>query len=340
MSKKEEQINIVMPKDMQYQQKPNRRAIIRTSIGALGLLTGSTLAIFACSTPPPTTPLPTTPPTPSTSPPLVIVTVGSKLDPESELLGSMYILLLQKEGFSVKDRLKLGKTDEVFNALKAGTIDIYPEFLQAGLARVAIPTTHDPQQDFENVKNAFSEEFQMTWLKMAFSLNDAFCVVMLQTRANNLKITTLSNLASVMQQQSPPFKIAVAPDSENTLARLQEAYGITFSDQNILHRDIESVFTTVRQNEAQVGIVYSTHPFIVRDNFVRLRDDKGQLLVDSPSPLVRTEVLDMLPSIRVALDRLAPKLTTEVSTELQRQKLEGQSAKDVAQKWLKDQGLL
>jgi osmoprotectant transport system substrate-binding protein len=304
---------------------PTRRGLlIGGSIGALGLLAGGALATFAW-----------------TRGPDITIVVGSKLDPESELLGTMYILLLKKEGFLVKSKLKLGDTDVVFSGLENGTIDVYPEFLQEGLKRLNIPTTYDPKQDFQQVKDGFLKKNQMTWLEPAFKLNDIFCAAMLQSTAKQLNnITTLSDLATVMHQQSSPFKIAVAPNYEKMLARLQEEYGITFLDENILKTSIEGTFNDVMLNKAQMNICYSASPFIAKYNFVRLVDDKAPLLVDAPSPLVRNETLEKAPRITMVLNRLAPKLTTEVSIQLQQQMLDEQSAHDVAEKWLKDQRLL
>jgi osmoprotectant transport system substrate-binding protein len=143
-----------------------------------------------------------------------------------------------------------------------------------------------------------------------------------------------------MQQQTSPFQIAVAPDYQKTLTRLQDAYGITFASENVHQYDEQGSFKAVTDNVAQLSICYSTDPLIARDHFVRLIDDKAKLLVDSPSPLLRNETLEKEPRIAMTLNRLAPKLTTDVSIQLQQQVLDGRSAHDVAEQWLKDQGLL
>jgi osmoprotectant transport system substrate-binding protein len=69
----------------------------------------------------------------TSTPTKVPITVGSKLDPEAQLLGEMYVLLLQKAGYTVTPKLALGQTPVVFNALKSGAIDLYPEFTGTGL---------------------------------------------------------------------------------------------------------------------------------------------------------------------------------------------------------------
>ena len=69
----------------------------------------------------------------TSTPTKVPITVGSKLDPEAQLLGEMYVLLLQKAGYTVNPKLALGQTPVVFTALKSGAIDLYPEFTGTGL---------------------------------------------------------------------------------------------------------------------------------------------------------------------------------------------------------------
>jgi osmoprotectant transport system substrate-binding protein len=271
------------------------------------------------------------------------LTIGSKLDHESELLSKMYILLLQNEGFLVTDRSRLGDSDLVFNDLKDGIIDIYPEFLQTGLARLNIPTTYDWQHDFQNVKDGFFKQYQITWLDLAPHLDDTFCVAMPQSSAARLGIKTLSDLARIMPQQSPPFKIAVAPNYQKTLARLKEVYGITFASGNVLPYDEPGTFDAVNQNFAQLSICYSTDVLIAKDNFVRLTDDKEKSPVNAPSPVIRNEILNMDKErslIATTLNRLAPLLSSDVSIQLQQKVLNGQSAHDVAERWLKDKGLL
>src|SRR6266576_4491977 len=74
----------------------------------------------------------------------VPITVGSKLDPEAQLLGEMYILLLQKAGYTVNPKLALGQTPVVFSALKSGAIDLYPEFTGTGLNILGVKSAYNP----------------------------------------------------------------------------------------------------------------------------------------------------------------------------------------------------
>src|SRR5947208_16065500 len=88
----------------------------------------------------------------TSTPTKVPITVGSKLDPEAQLLGEMYVLLRQKAGYTVHPELALGQTPVVFAALKSGAIDLYPEFTGTGLNILQFKSSYNPDQDYQTVK--------------------------------------------------------------------------------------------------------------------------------------------------------------------------------------------
>src|SRR5688572_8113059 len=68
------------------------------------------------------------------------VRVGSKIDTEGALLGSMVIQLLEANGIKTANKLQLGPTKIVRSALVAGEIDIYPEYTGNGAFFFSIDT--------------------------------------------------------------------------------------------------------------------------------------------------------------------------------------------------------
>lgn len=56
------------------------------------------------------------------------VVVSSKIDTEGAVLGQMVLQSLEKAGIPVENRIQLGATNIVRNAIKAGEIDLYPEY--------------------------------------------------------------------------------------------------------------------------------------------------------------------------------------------------------------------
>src|SRR6185437_6515519 len=76
------------------------------------------------------------------------IVVGSKLDADSQLEGEMYILLLQKQGYTVINKLALGDTNILHNAIVGKSIDLYPEFTGTGLSTLGLQGTSDPQKAY------------------------------------------------------------------------------------------------------------------------------------------------------------------------------------------------
>ncbi len=141
----------------------------------------------------------TSSPSGTTTPTKVPITVGSKLDPEAQLLGEMYVLLLQKAGFTVNSKLALGMTPTVFAALKSGAIDLYPEFTGTGLNILGVKSAYDPAKDYQTVKNGFEQQYHITWLDQA-PLNDGYALCMSKDESQKLGVTNLSQLAPKVSQ--------------------------------------------------------------------------------------------------------------------------------------------
>jgi osmoprotectant transport system substrate-binding protein len=262
------------------------------------------------------------------------LTVGGKLDTEAQLLTKLYVLVLRKAGFDVTEKSKLGTNDIVHNAIVSGQIDLYPEFTATGLARLKLKTTHNDQKDYDLVKAGYQKQFHITWLAMS-PLNDTYGICTTQARAGKLG-TKVSQLAA-----APKLTVASPPDGTsdpNVLPGMMAAYGFTFGKTTVL--DEALTFPAVQQGKADVNVCYTTSALIAKNHFVLLDDDHHLFPIYHPAPIVRDATLTKAPDIAAALNALAPKLTTEVSQQLQLQVVNGSSVTDAATTWLKGAGLL
>jgi len=281
--------------------------------------------------------------TPSTSS-KVPITVGSKLDPEAQLLGEMYVLLLRKAGFTVNPKLALGQTPTVFAALKSGAIDLYPEFTATGLNLLSAKSSFDPAKDYQTVKNGFEQQFHITWLDYA-PLNDGYALCTSQTESQKLGATNLSQLAPKV----PQLTLATQSDGVTFFDDLKATYGFNTSSFKAVKKvDYSIGFAAVKSGAAHVTECYTTDGSVKTQNFIFLDDDKHGFPEFHPAPIVRDSVLQSDPGIKDALNPLARYLTTEVSIDLQQQvaakKASGtsvsQAVKEVATSFLKSKGLL
>lgn len=272
------------------------------------------------------------------------ITITSKLDSESELIAKMYALLLGKAGYTIKLKLAFGDTPTNFQTLKAGDSDIYPEFTATGLNILKIPSTYDPEKDYQAVKQGFEQNYKITWLDKS-PLNDGYALCMKKDHAQALGITSISDLAPKVSNlilESPS-------DGTDFVDNLQKTYN--FSTKSF--KDTQTVLyavglTTVANNQADVAVCYGTDIKIPQQNFIFLKDDKNGFPAFNPAPVVRDDVLAKYKDIPTILNPLAPKLTTDVSLQLQKEvedkKASGTAAtkavEQVATKFLQDQHLL
>ncbi len=283
-------------------------------------------------------------PSGTSAPSTVPITVGSKLDPEAQLLGEMYVLLLRKAGFTVNPKLALGMTPTVFAALKSGAIDLYPEFTATGLNILGAKSAFNPAQDYQTVKNGFEQQYHITWLDYS-PLNDGYALCTSQAESQKLGVTNLSQLAPKV----PQLTLATQNDGVTFFDDLKATYGFdTSSFKAVKKVDYSIGFAAVKSGDAQVTECYTTDGSVTTQNFIFLDDDKHGFPEFHPAPIVRDSVLQSDPGIAAALNKLAPDLTTDVSIMLQQQvtmkKASGMSVseavKEVATSFLMSKGLL
>lgn len=271
--------------------------------------------------------------TPSNS--QITLTVGGKLDTEAQLLTKMYVLLLRKAGFNVIERAALGTNAVVFSAITSGQIDLYPEFTATGLAKLGLKSSGDSQKDYQTVKQAYEVMYHITWLDPA-PLNDTYGICTTQSEASKLGTTKISDLAS----KASTLTVATPPDGKaNGIDIVKSVYGITFKSV-VTYNEEGLTFPAVMSGTQDLNICYTTAALIAKDKFVLLQDDKMAFPVYNPAPIVRDDTLKKAPGIADALNPLEPKLTTQVSQQLQAQVVGGMSVTDVATNWLKSVGLL
>lgn len=273
----------------------------------------------------------------------VTLKLGSKEDTEAKILSEMYYQLLTKAGFKV-DRVKPGKNDFVLSGIKNGDIDLYPEFTSTGLDSLHITPSHDPQKDYQTVKDNFEKQFQITWLDYSPNLNDTYAICARKDRAQALGVTTISQLTPKLKD----LTFAIPPDSGYVLDFLKP-YGISQSSfKDIKKVDYGIGFQAVVNKQADINFCYSTDVTIAQQNLVVIQDDKQAFPEYNPAPIVRDSILKANPKIADALNQLAPKLTNDVSLTLQQQALQAKDSgtslenaiRTTVQNWLKSQNLI
>jgi len=270
--------------------------------------------------------------------------VASKLDLDGHLLGEMYVLLLQKAGYTVTPKLALGDNATLFSAIKSGAVDIYPEFTGTALSLLGLKSAFNPDQDYQTVKTQYEQQFHITWLDQA-PLNDGYGLCTSQAESQKLGVTTLSQLASKVST----LTLATQSDGIPFFDALKTTYGFSTSSFKSVTKVAYAIgFAAVNSGSAQVTECYTTDGSVAAQKFIFLADDKHGFTEFHPAPIVRDSVLQADPGISAALNAMAPLMTTQVNVSLQMQvsakhtagESIAQAVQEVATAWLQSVHLL
>ncbi|MBE9141394.1 quaternary ammonium transporter [Nodosilinea sp. LEGE 07088] len=268
-----------------------------------------------------------------------LVSVGSKDFTEQLIIGEMYALMLEESDFTVERKLNLGGTPVAQAALASGDIDLYPEYTGTALLTVLkLPVSSDQQAVYDTVKQAYEEQFSLTWLDPA-PMNNTQALAMTEAQATAFNIRTISDFAAQASNLTliGPAEFEVREDG---LPGLQEAYG-GFALKSYKPVDAGLRYKGLVDGEADVVVAFGTDGEISAFNLVVLEDDKGVFPPYQVAPVVRQEALDANPGIAEALNQLSPLLNDGVMRELNYEVSGNQrEPADVAREFLVNAGLI
>lgn len=279
------------------------------------------------------------------------IVVGSKLDPEAQLLGQMIILTLQNAGLDTTDKTTLGDTGVNRKALLAGETDVYPEY--TGNAVYLFPDAKIDPKSAGNPGKIYGLARQLdakngiTWLKPA-NANNTWVVAVPQDFATKNKLRSLSDLATYLKGGGQ-FKIAGSPEFFNrpdTMPAFEKAYGFKLTDaQKLVLAGATPPQTqqaaAAGTNGVNAAMAYGTDGTLSALKLVALTDPKGAQPVYQPSAIIRTATLKANPQIEGLLNKVFGSLNAATLQKLNGQiAVEGKSARDVAQAYLKSKNLI
>ncbi|MDO4245941.1 MAG: ABC transporter substrate-binding protein [Deinococcus sp.] len=279
------------------------------------------------------------------------IVVGSKLDPEAQILGQMLVLTLKNAGLSVTDKTSLGDTGVNRKAILAGEIDLYPEYTGNAVylfpaAKIGAKQAGSPATIY-NLARTLDAKNGITWLRPA-NINNTWVIAVPQTLAQSQKLSSVADLARYLKSGGK-FKIAGSPEFFNrpdTMPVFEAAYGFKLSSAQKLV--LAGATPTQTQQAAAQGtngvnaaMAYGTDATLAALNLVALSDPKGAQAVYQPAPIIRTATLKANPQIAPLLQKVFGTLDAKTMQKLNGQvALEGKTPAEVARTYLKSKGLI
>ena len=278
------------------------------------------------------------------------VVVSSKIDTEGGLLGNMISQVLQQNGVPVTERIQLGATSVVREAITAGQIDIYPEY--TGNAAFFFSKADDPlwtvaAKAYENAAALDLEANRIVWLAPA-PANNTWAVAVRKDVAEANTLSTFSQLGAYIAGGGQ-IKLAASAEfvsSPAALPKFQEVYGFTLKPEQLVTLSGGDTAATIAAAAQQTdgvnaAMVYGTDGGIAPSGLVVMDDDKGVQPLYQPAPIIREAVLTQYPQIKDLLAPVFAKLDLTTLQELNgRIQVGGESAQAVAIDWLKTNGFL
>jgi osmoprotectant transport system substrate-binding protein len=290
------------------------------------------LGAAACSTSPPNVTRP-----PGAGKGTIVVGVSGSFT-ENQLIAEMYAQVLERAGYTVDRQFDLRSREVSQSALESGQIDLKPEYLSSLLLYLDPNGEHsnDPQIVATQVAGRLAPSGVSVLTPSPAQDQNTF-VANAQT-AQRFNLTTMSSLAAVAGQLTlgaPPE----CPQRPYCLTGLHERYGILFWDFLPLDAGGPQTVEALKNDDVQIGLLFSTDPSIEANGFVPLVDDKQLQDAENITPVIRTAVLN--DEIRKALDGVSAALTTEkVKTLIGKIVLDGRDLQTVAKDFLRANDLL
>lgn len=236
------------------------------------------------------------------------VRVGSKNFTESILIAEIYAQALEGAGIPVERRFNLGSTQIALEALRRGSIDLYPEYTGTALIDVLhVRPPSDPAAVYPTVKRDFAQQFDLVWLK-ASPMNNSQAMATTSDVAAKYRLKTLSDLSKA----APQLRLATIQEflqRFDGLPGLQEVYG-GFAFKDVRTYDIALKYQALLSGRADVATAFTTDGTIASSHLVVLEDDKHFWPPYNVAPVVREDALAKRPAIKATLNAVSPAITT------------------------------
>ncbi len=267
--------------------------------------------------------------------------IAGKLGAEPEILINMYKLLIEdRTDIKVETKPNFGKTSFLYEALKSGSIDIYPEYTgtitSTLLKNSPTDLSTNPEEVYTYAKEAILEQDGLMYLApMAFQNTYALAVTEDYAQKNGLE--KISDLAKVQQIAVAGFSLEFN-DREDGNIGLKNLYNLQL---NVKTMEPALRYEAIKSGNVQIIEAYSTDSKVVTYKLKILEDDKELFPPYQAAPLLTKETLDKYPELEQVLGVLAGNISTEEMTQMNYAvDVEGKSAEQVAREYLEQEGLL
>ena len=242
--------------------------------------------------------------------------IGSKSFTENILLAEMLSLLLEENyNFEIIRKFNMGGTKLIFDSLKNGHVDIYPEYTGTGYTMLLKRSGEtSPKKTYRIVKSEFLKKFQMIWsLPLGFENTYALAVREEDERFQN--IHSISQLKGNIDS----FRLGMGHEfveRKDGFNNFSKKYHLHFSKNKIVTMNPALMYSALNNKEVDMIMAYSTDGRIKAFELKTLKDDKSFFPSYEAAYLTRRNVIEAWPEIQVAFADLENNISAKEMTSL------------------------
>ncbi len=251
--------------------------------------------------------------------------VGSKRFTESYILGEIVKQTAQAAGEQAEHRQGLGNTAVVFEALKAGAIDVYPEYLGTIDAEIL---KHPQPTDLATMRRALARHGLGVAVPLGFV--NGYALAMREAQSRRLRITRLSDLKA-----HPGLALGLSHEflgRQDGWPGLAARYGLPHRPVGIDHG---IAYEALASERIALTDIYSTDAKIAELKLVVLDDDLAFFPRYDAVLLYRLDVVQRFPAAWKAITALEGRVSAAAMIAMNGEaELQGRGFADIARGFL------
>ncbi|MEU6067297.1 glycine betaine ABC transporter substrate-binding protein [Streptomyces sp. NPDC047082] len=272
------------------------------------------------------------------------LTVTSKADTESLILGAMMGIAFQAAGADVLDRTGIQGSIGAREAVRSGDADAMYDY--TGTAWITYQGNSepipDPHRQWQAVRDADLAN-GLTWLTPS-RLDNTYALAVNRAGARTYGTRTLSDVAALTRSRPGAVTLCVEGEFANRadgLRGMQKAYGMKVPASDITQMDTGIIYTETAKGSCTYGEVYTTDGRIRAMDLAVMADDRKFFPNYNAAPEINSRTLEKWPAIATVLDPVTAKLDNAVAQTLNAKvDVDGEDPHQVALNWMKAQGFV
>jgi osmoprotectant transport system substrate-binding protein len=275
-----------------------------------------------------------------------VVALGDMNTPEQFILGQLYELALEHQGYTVVLSRNVGSPSVRLAALRDGSLDVYPEYLGQWNSYVAhLHTRFQSLSASYGAGSAYARDHGFVLLRPTpFSDTSGLAVTSEYSQLNHINsIADLTHGTGIIIGVPLEFETEV-----HGLPALAHAYhlrpALTAPDSRWIMQpiDIGFQYDWLSSEKVQVAFSYTTDPELAGTQFRELQDPKHVFGFGNVVPVTTERVLRAEgPAFRKTLERVDALLTTQAMRGLNSEySIGGHDPTVIAQQFLEGNGIL